>query len=89
LNASGLVAVDGYQKSAMVEGVEVKVKEGRTTRGRSGFVAETVIPLSALGVSQGETLAFCAEVTTPAGVKDTFFGVNKSKPDTWQRIYLK
>lgn len=89
LNASGLVAVDGYQKSATVEGVEVKVKEGRTTSGRSGFVAETVIPLSALGVSQGETLAFCAEVTTSTGVKDTFFGVNKSKPDTWQRIYLK
>ncbi len=89
VNSSGLVSANGFSKSAQVEGLDVKVREGRTVNGRKGYVAEIVLPLSALGVSEGSTLAFFAEVSTPSGVKDTFFGINRTKPDTWQRIQLK
>lgn len=89
LNRSGLVSADGFSKSGHMEGLDVKVREGRTLKGRKGFVAEVAIPLSALSVSKGSTLAFFAEVVTPAGGKDTFFGINRTKHDTWQRILLK
>ena len=89
VGASGLLSASGYSKSGTVEGIKVCAREGRTMQGRNGFVAEVVIPLAALGVSEGSTMAFLAEVSTPAGVNDTFFGINRTKPDTWQRIYLK
>ena len=89
LNSTGLVSASGFSKSGQMDGLDVKVCEGRTVTCREGFVAEIAIPLSALGVSEGSTLAFFAEVSTPSGIKDTFFGINRTKPDTWQRIHLK
>ena len=89
VDAAGLVASDGFSKSEQIPGLEVKVREGRSVKDRKGFVAEISVPLSALGVSEGSDLSLFAEISTPSGVKDTFFGINRSKPDTWQRIQLK
>ena len=64
VDASGLVASDGFSKSEQIPGLEAKVREG-------------------------SDLSLFAEISTPSGVKDTFFCINRSKPDTWQRIQLK
>ena len=68
------------------DGVEAKVRKGKTLDGTGGYVAEIAIPLSLLG---GDSeFCFNATVLGDGKLADTFWQSRDNAPDTWQRIRL-
>ena len=87
INPDGIVSSNTYSKTP-AEGIKAISRKAKTRNGEKGYVCEICIPLSALGVSSGNTLRFNA-VIEGNGISDGFTNVQAKKPQTWQRIKLQ
>ena len=81
VNAKGL-----YSSSSPA--VTCVARSAKTAEGEPGYVCELSIPLSALGVSAGNTL-FCYADMVVSGARIPFTFADLSVPATWQRIQLR
>lgn len=61
---------------------------GKTADGRAGTAIELAIPLSSLGVKQGDDIMFNA-VLCGGLLKDGFTRASENKPSSWMRIKLR
>lgn len=61
---------------------------GKTSDGRTGTAIELAIPLSSLGVRQGDDIMFNA-VLCGGLLKDGFTHASENKPSSWMRIKLR
>ena len=77
---SGLVSASG-------EGVSASTRKAKAEDGAEGYVAEVAVPLSLLGVSEGDRIRLYA-ILEEGNVRTPFLFADGSKPSTWQIIRL-
>ena len=88
-NEAGEKVTVRYDEKGCVEGTSegllVKTRKGRTSKGTEGYCAEISVPLSMLKTEKGEFLKIYAET----GDGETFTDASKEDSGSWLRIHLK
>ena len=88
-NEAGEKVTVRYDENGCVEGTSeglaVKTRKGRTSKGTEGYCAEISVPLSMLKAEKGGFLKIYAET----GDGETFTDASKEDSGSWLRIHLK